>query len=97
VHDEFGLIRKLHAITGFMELPMMRAAEQHHPVDIGSATVDPVIDVMHIAMLGFCSTPRCSAVSVASDDCSSLRCRRCSDFATQVQHLGTCHEHPLHN
>jgi hypothetical protein len=43
VHGELGLIGKLHAVPRFMELPVMRATEQHHSINIGSATIDPMI------------------------------------------------------
>jgi hypothetical protein len=80
-----------------MKLPMMRAAEQRHSVDICSATVDPMIKMMDIAMFGFRPTTWRSTMSVASDNCSSLRRSRRSDFSTQIQHLRTSHENPLHN
>jgi hypothetical protein len=97
VHGEFRLIGKLHAIARFMELPVMRATEQHHSINIGSATVDPMIEVMDVAMYGFRPTTWRSTMSVASDNCSSLRRSRRSDFSAQIQHLRTRHENPLHH
>ena len=80
-----------------MKLPMMRAAEQHHSIDIGSATADPMIKMMDIAMFGFCPTTWRSTMSVASDNGSSLCRSSGSDFSAQIQHLRTGHENPLHN
>ena len=80
-----------------MKLPVMRATEQDHSIDIGSATVDPMIKMMDIAMFGFCQTTWRSTMSVASDNGSTLCRSSGSDFSVQIQNLGTCHEHTLHH
>ena len=97
MHGELGVVGKLHAVSRFMKLPMMCTAEQHHSIDIGPAPIDPVIDVMYIAMFGFCSTPGRSTMPISGNNCSSLRWRCGADFSAQVQHLRIGHEHSLHD
>gem|GEM_PF-6887787 len=95
VDGEGGLIIEFHAVAGSVEQTMMGAAEQDQAIEICAAAVDPVVDVMNLAMFRKCAATGGPAVEIASDDRSALRRGGGSNFATEVEDLVARHEDSL--
>ena len=95
VHGEHRVFVEFHAVARPVELAVVGSAEQHHATDIGTAAIDPVVDVMYIAMFRFRVATRCPTMSVSCDDRSSLH--RCggANGAAHVQHRVAGHHDPL--
>ena len=62
---------------------------------VGASAVDPVVDVMHIAVLWAGATAGGPAMSVSGDDGPPLGGGGGAHLATHVEHLALGHHDPL--